>query len=217
MPTMNQTIDEKLLEAQVAITNAADPEIAQPLALFGYDADRIAEGQALYETANDLHQKQGREYGDQFAATDTLQKKLEEAKATYMRHVKIARIALKNERGIMQTLDLEGRRKFTLAGFISQARQFYTNALGDNTVIEKMLKFGIASEQLEAGKALVDATEAAKAAREKERGEAQQATVDRDEAMEALAEWLSDFFAIARIALEDKPQLLEKLGIVKAS
>jgi hypothetical protein len=46
-------------------------------------------------------------------------------------------------------------------------------------------------------------------------GEAQDATLRRDRAADALQEWYSDFIAIARIALEDNPQYLEMLGIVK--
>lgn len=42
-----------------------------------------------------------------------------------------------------------------------------------------------------------------------EKGEAQAATKARDEALEALMDWLSDFIAISRIALEDDSQLLE--------
>jgi hypothetical protein len=43
--------------------------------------------------------------------------------------------------------------------------------------------------------------------------EAQRATQARDAAIEALDDWLADFRAVARLALEDDPQLLEALQL----
>jgi hypothetical protein len=51
----------------------------------------------------------------------------------------------------------------------------------------------------------------------KEKGEAQTATQLRDEAFEDLQDWMSDFIAIAHIAMEDQSQYLEMLGIVEPS
>ncbi|KGN82840.1 hypothetical protein HW49_00680, partial [Porphyromonadaceae bacterium COT-184 OH4590] len=46
----------------------------------------------------------------------------------------------------------------------------------------------------------------------KEKGESQQATKDKDEALAKLEKWVREFYAITKIALEDKPQLLESVG-----
>lgn len=45
------------------------------------------------------------------------------------------------------------------------------------------------------------------------KGEAQDATEKRDEALRAMDVWMSDFKAAARVALKDHPQWLEMLGI----
>ena len=218
MPAKKQSIEERLLAAQVAIDNAlSDADIQTYMAEFGYDAQRIGEGKTLYDTTQQLQQKQTAEYGDQFAATDALETARDQANADYMRFVKVARVALKSDRDAFQKLDLDGKRKVSLSGWLAQAKQFYLNALADAGVQTKLADFGITQTKLDAGKALVDAAEAANAVQEKEKGEAQQATLERDQALDNLDGWMSDFTAIARVALEEKPQLLEKLGIFAAS
>ena len=52
---------------------------------------------------------------------------------------------------------------------------------------------------------------------EKEKGEAQAATQKRDAALDAMQDWLSDYLAIAKVALEEEPQLLEGLGMLQRS
>ena len=134
-----------------------------------------------------------------------------------MRHIKVSRVAFENDRAAYHKLDLGGKRKVSLSGWLAQSKQFYINALADSNVLAELAEFCITQTKLEAGQQLVNETEAANADQKKEKGEAQQATIDRDEAIDNLEGWMSDFIAIARIALEDKPQLLEKLGIVKPS
>ena len=76
-------------------------------------------------------------------------------------------------------------------------------------------EFGVTEQKLKAGLAEVKALEAANLAQEKEKGEAQAATQKRDAAMDELQDWLSDYLGIAKIALEENPQLLEGLGILQ--
>lgn len=209
------TIDQQLATAELALTNArTDGDLAGPLAEFGYDAERLAAGWALYEAAASAQQTFTQEYGEQYAASDALATAKEAAQTTYMRYIKVARIALKEKRGATATLALDGPRKRSLAGWLAQARQFYANAQADTAVLAALGQFGVTGEKLAAGQAQVDEVEALAAAQKKETGEAQQATQARDAALEALDAWMSDFVAIARIALEENPQWLEKLGVL---
>lgn len=214
----NNTIDAQLLTAQTAIDNAlANDAIKSALALFGYDETKLNAGKSLSEDALALHAQQKREYGEQFTATDALDAALTTANTTYMRHVKVARVALKNERGASQALRLDGRRRKTYSGWLEQANVFYTNAQSDANIQAKLASFGMDAAALQAAQQLVKDVEAKLAAQLKEKGEAQAATQERDSVLEDLLDWMSDFRAIARVALEDQPQLLEILGIVEPS
>lgn len=213
-----RSINERLTAAQVALDNVqADAVLQEALASFGYQAERLQEGQDLLTEARTAHETVTVEYGDQYDATDAMKAAYETASTTYMRHLKVARVALQNGRGTAQKLHLDGRRKSTLPDWIKQARSFYENALANGEVQAALGRFGITSEQLERGQAQVDAVAAANAVQEREKGEAQNATEKRDAAVDALDAWMSDFRTIARIALEDQPQQLEKLGVYAPS
>jgi vacuolar-type H+-ATPase subunit I/STV1 len=214
----NNTIDAKLLSAQVAIENALGNEtIKQAVALYGYTETKLLAGKSLLDEAQNKQANQKKEYGEQYKASDELDSAITEANRLYIRHVKIARIALSGMRGAAESLQLGGRRKQSYSGWIKQTNIFYANALSDTTIKAKLAEFGIDESALQEGQAKVKEVEAKLAAQLKEKGEAQESTQQRDEAFEALLDWTSDFVAIARIALENDPQLLEILGIVEPS
>jgi hypothetical protein len=73
---------------------------------------------------------------------------------------------------------------------------------------------GLTREKLEKGYELVQEFQTRANKKSVEATEAQKATMLRNEAMEELDQWISDYIAICRIALEDDPQELEQLGIV---
>ncbi len=213
-----KSIDQRLLEAKVTIENAlSDSEILGLVTPFGYDEARLIAAKTARDNAEMLHQKQKTEYGEQHAATGILEQGQAQANKEYMRCVKLGRVGLKDNTGALLKLGLVGRRKEDIAGWLIQVKQFYSNALADPAIIADLAKVGVLQERLEAGQQLYEAVEAAKLTQEKERGDAQQATLDRNNAVAAVAEWKADFTVIARVALEDKPQLLEKLGIFEAS
>ena len=210
------SIDGLLHEAQVAIDNAlTNEQILSALSNFGYTAERIEQGKALYTDAFTAQTLQKLEAGEQKAATAELEAHRAVAHTTYMRLVKIARVAFKRDVGIATQLDLNGDRKRSLAGWLAQVNQFYANALANPAVLEGLGNFGITRKKLQAGLAEVNAVEASNLTQEKEKGEAQAATQTRDAALDALQEWLSDYLAIAKVALEDNPQLLEALGVLQ--
>ena len=214
----NNTIDAKLLNAQVAIDNAlGNSSISTAMATFGYDETKLLAGKALYETALNLHKQQKVEYGEQYAATDELETALSSANKSYMMDLKVARIALRAHPSAAEALKLNGRRKKTYAGWVEQTTLFYDNALASAEVKAALAVFGVDEAKLIAGQTAVRGVRDLLTAQRKEKGEAQAATQARDEALEALMDWLSDFIGIARIALEGDPQFLEMLGIVVES
>ena len=214
----NNSIDSKLLVSRVAIENGqTNATIAALLADYGYDGTKMTEGQTLLEDAESKQATQKKEYGEQFDATDELDAAMSAANKTYMRHVKIARIAFKTDRGAQSALQLTGRRRQTYSGWLQQARVFYKNAIDDAAIKSELAGFGINGASLNSASNAVEEVGTKLAAQLKEKGEAQEATDTRDQALEALLDWRSDYFAIARIALEEEAQLLEVLGIVEPS
>jgi hypothetical protein len=167
---------------------------------------------ALHAEALALTEQQQHEYGEQYAATDTVQQAWDTADAAYSTAVKIARIAFRGDEVARNALGLSGTRKRSLSGWLDQARRFYNNLLRTPGFITTMSAYTYDQAKLTAEANLVEATAAASEAQDKERGEAQEATKLRDAKLDELDQWLADYKVIAEVALAPSPQMLEQLG-----
>lgn len=208
-----QVIAEQLLAAQVAINVAlVNAEIRQAVAHFGYDEARLLAGRALYEEAEEGVSGQLRAYGKQYGASQALRVARGRADETYRCTLKIARVAFRDNTMAGGALLLRGPRRQTLAGWLEQAATFYSNLLVTPDLLTAMEGFGFSRAKLEAEAARVAAVREAHAAYQRERGEAQNATKQRNAKLKALEGWIADFKVIARAALTENPQMLEALG-----
>jgi hypothetical protein len=192
-----------------------NPEIQDRLSEYGYTPERIEEGRALLDAATSLMAAQVEEYGDQYSATGELGKRWRAIYAKYIVTVKVARVAFKTQHDQLARFNAIGKRNRSLSGWLRDARILYTNLLNSPDALDVMARFGYSGERLREDQQEVNAVEELHSRQLGEKGEAQQATLDRDNALDNICDWYSDFRAIARVALYEKPQLLEALGIVK--
>lgn len=212
---MSKSIEQLLSDSNTAISNAINnAEVNQAIGLFGYSAEKLEAGKALLNQTQTLYTRQIQEYGDKSGASQRMTEAREKVNNVYIPHLKIARIAFKNDMGAFQGLELNGRRKKANASALAQAKVFYTNLQANPSYLTAMARFGISEANLTEALDLIRQAEEALAEFRKESGESQDATNQRDEAVAELEEWMSDFRAIARIALEDQPQMMEVVGIV---
>lgn len=75
-------------------------------------------------------------------------------------------------------------------------------------------EYGYTPEKLKEEAALIEQVTAKNLIQKKEMGEAQEATQNRDKKLDDLATRISGLRAVAKVALDDNPQMLEKLGIL---
>lgn len=210
----NQSIDARLADAHLKIITARDDnKINTALFPFGYTETRIAEGLQFYDTAFDLQKFQKKEYGEQFAATEGFQAALNEAATLSMLHVNVARVAFRNHGYLLREAELDDERKVTYTGWLGQTRQFYSVCLEHPDAPPLLEKFGLTTDILTAAQQKVEDVHSLKIKQIHESGDAQLATKERDKALDALEAWVAELVAIARVALADSPQLLEKMGI----
>lgn len=213
-----RSIDQRLHDASVALQNLdADPVLADALAAYGYDAERLREGASRLDAARSAQRAYVQAYGAQHHAVDVFRAAFDAARTTYMRHLKVARIALRGQSAAREALKLGGDRANAFAAWMEQARALYTNAPTMPAVMTALARFNVTSDDLSDAADTLEALMERHVAKEAAKGAAQASTARRDAALDALGTWMRDFRAIARIALDDRPQHLEKIGIVVPS
>ena len=209
------TIEQFLTDAGVALTNAQLTDIEPLLLKRGIKKADVIAKQTEFANLAALNEKQQKEYGESYQATadyTALEHTLHE---DYIDHLGLARIAFKNNVAAQTALGLGGKRKTDEAGYCKQALMFYNGVLLSADYKAAMLTKGVDTTELTAMQTGYNNLEKMAAKKGKEFGEAQAATVSRNQLYDTLSEWFSDFKGTAVIALRKHPQFREQLGFLE--
>jgi hypothetical protein len=200
---------------RVALENAENQtEIATIMAELGYDSAVIAEGKTLLSETRAAYDLNKTEDDETSAAYADFSSKKEQLDDTFTLHRKKAKVIFRNDSLTADKLAISGAMPRTYIKWLEAAKKFYSVAAADTDIQSKLARLKISTDDLAAANKAISELETARAEYLKEKGESQDATKDKDSAFAKMDDWMSEFYAVARIGLEDNPQLLEALGKV---
>lgn len=191
------------------------PDLLDALAPFQVEADdEVARGLALLEETRAAIGTQTAEAGEAVRATTAATQALATLEARYRRDRKLCRARHRPGSDGARVLGLVGEVPNADAALIAQADAFY-RALQTSPDLFDGVR-GISRQTVTDGLARVDAARTAEAAQARESGEAQQATATRRSAEARLCALADDVADVSEIALDDRPQARERLGLAEA-
>ncbi|MDR2928433.1 MAG: hypothetical protein LBV41_09600 [Cytophagaceae bacterium] len=213
MARPRQSEADILEQYRVSLNNAeAHPIISKALAELGYNAEKLGEGKALYSTTRKLYDLNMVEDDQALAAYKLFGNTRNELNILYRTHRKKAKVVFRKDPIMCSRLLISGYFPKAYIKWLEAVKKFYTELSGDETASKALLTLKVLPEELLKANLLIKAVERTRAAYMVEKGESQDATDQKDIAFAKMDDWMHDFYAVARIALEEHPQLIEALG-----
>lgn len=188
------------------------PDLATEMEEYGYDAAKMAEGKALYDSTLALYNQNQQETAEETEAYKKFSTLYDAVQNVYSNNRKRAKVALMKRTDLWKTLAIDGATATAYLPWAQNAKTFYTQAKTHADAKPLLEKFKITEAVADEQLATFDELDTLRDAYNKEKGESQDATKQKDAAFAALSDWMAEFYATAKIALEDRPQLLESVG-----
>lgn len=218
MAISTKLIEELVGKTRVGFRNAKRiDEIKQEILGYGFDDVRIQSGIDMGKSITKLTGEQKELYGNQYIATQKVKERLEKEQLYYMDIRKLARKTFKYNKEVQKKLGIDVELETNLESFMVQGRLLYEGALNDPEILAGLGKFNITAEKLQAGLDGLAGLEQLDEEQEELKGAAQRATKLRDDLYHQLLDLWGEFVQVCQIALRDKPQLREKLGLLERS
>ncbi len=201
-------------EVQMYLSNTGQqPDVQKRLSLNGLNQKMFLEGHALLDNAKGLYVQQNEKYGEKKETARQIQYHEQLARHTFEEHVAIVKFVFRKEPVTLAKFNVERIEK-KIEVWSLQASMFYSVA---NSYADVLAQQGLTQEELAQATAMVEAVSNVRHQRLVRKGQAEEATRLRDDAIKALRAWAVNFRAIARLALKNSPQLMETLGIIVKS
>jgi hypothetical protein len=210
MKTNKSTSEGEILENYKASFNMVESRetIQDQLSNYGYTAEHIAEGQVLLNEAVKLMRAKEDKYFKCFEAHLAFKSLYDELCESYNHHRGIAKIVFRRDDISQQKLALKGSKPQTYEKSMEGIITFYAVATSESDIQSELARLRLTPEKLESTKDLISSVEVAKKHYISEKSNAQKATKIKNIALSELAEWMKDFYAVAKMAVEEYSMLL---------
>ncbi|MCS7052740.1 MAG: hypothetical protein NZM09_03275 [Ignavibacterium sp.] len=215
MPTFSKTRSgEKILKLSETVINNTlnDPTILQKVSEFGYNSEKLNQGKQLLENANEKYEQSLLLSGKQQDLTESVKEAFAIAKQAYQDLSNVAKAVFKNDKGKLAQLGLTSRMPRTIAEFIVSGIALFENIEKSDEIKNKLQEYGYDNAKIKTEKLKIIELQNIDNQQEAAKGEAQNATKEKEKAIKDLYDWTMQYLKIARVALKQNKQLLEKLG-----
>jgi hypothetical protein len=207
-----------LYQVNMLFTNSiTDDVIKGAVCNFGYTESRLAEGKRMYEDLDAIEAEHGNKSVEKVTLYGRKKEKQKGLMRSYMKYLKIARIAFVSNIEAREALMIDGPRERTYKKWVFQISVFCNNLLDSSEYWPELEKYGVTKKHIQELKSeLIEMNELSDKGA-KVTGLVKMLTQKKQKQTMKVQSWVSDYIKIARIALEDAPQNLEKLGIIVKS
>lgn len=189
-----------------------DTVLAAELAEYGYDAATIAQGEALYNNFVQKYDTNKAETAQETTAYAVFSNAFETTFEAYKIDRKKAKIVFKNQPDVLKNLQVSKPLPERNALVIDTMRLFYDMLHNNRELLSALQRLKITTDHVNQQLANVTNVQTVYAAYVQEKGESQQATQDKSKAFDEVSKWVSEFYSVAKIELDDQPQLLESIA-----
>jgi hypothetical protein len=193
-------------------TTQADPDIAALMAARGYSSEKITEGLALADAATAAYGAKGAATGDKKAAAADL-KAADAAARDLMGETRSLLLAVFPGAGDREALGIDGDRLSNDRDLFLTESETTLAAVRTEAYAASAAEVGLDVAALDRADAALDTLRASARAHRAALGERRSATEVRDAAYGELSDWMVRFGKLARIALKDRPDLRDRLGL----
>lgn len=187
-------------------------DLAKELAEYGYGIEKMSNGKALLDKANELYSINIQKKQEETTSSVNYQKIYTEVTQMYSSHRKRAKIIFKNDENILRNLRINGASVRIKSEYTEDIKVFYGTLSHSEELKNKLKQVKVFPEEIEEQLIKINQVKTAYEDYLKYKGESQQSTKDKNKAFDSLDKWVKDFYQIAKLTFEDRPQLLEIFG-----
>lgn len=215
----NQPISDMMEDCRIKIWNASGDEIISTrLEPFGYTAEKWEEAKALYNTAKAAINENEKEHSEWRNASNAFSAAKKQTRKDFIKIRQYLKFYYPADSSGANLLNLYSDNFSRYADFVQSATAFYAQLLAFDEALTKLTPFGYSKKSIQQLADDVDQLNVLKENREKESGDAQFATKQRNEKIDQLDDFCNELTRLCKLVFQDdEAQYLEKLGIIVRS